>query len=186
MKKLFYDLETTGLTHWKHGIHQLACIYEDEHNKVTDKLVIDFKPHEKAIIDEEAIKVSGKTIEFIENSMNQFQAYNTFINFLSNKCDKYNKQDKIHLIGYNNSGFDNAFLKAMFVQCGDKYFNSWFWIDTIDVMVLASNKLAKIRHTLPDFKLSTVAKYLKINVDETKLHDALYDIELTKQVYERL
>lgn len=68
----------------------------------------------------------------------------------------------------------------------DKYFNSWFWIDTIDVMVLASNKFAKERHKFTDFKLSTVAQKLGIEFDETKLHDALYDIELTKKVYEKL
>ncbi len=50
-------------------------------------------------------------------------------------------------------------------------------------MVLASNKLKNERHKLENFKLSTVAKYLGVNVDETKLHDAYYDIYLTKEVY---
>lgn len=36
---------------------------------------------------------------------------------------------------------------------------------------------------LPDFKLLTVCKYLGIPVDETKLHDALYDIELTRELF---
>jgi DNA polymerase-3 subunit epsilon len=34
-----------------------------------------------------------------------------------------------------------------------------------------------------DFKLKTVAKELGLWVDETRLHDAEYDIELTRSVY---
>ena len=37
---------------------------------------------------------------------------------------------------------------------------------------------------MTDFKLKTVAKQLGIIVDESKLHDAKYDIILTKQIYE--
>lgn len=33
-------------------------------------------------------------------------------------------RDKMYLVGYNNAGFDNSFLRALFQQCGDKYFGS--------------------------------------------------------------
>jgi DNA polymerase-3 subunit epsilon len=36
---------------------------------------------------------------------------------------------------------------------------------------------------MENFKLSTVAKELVIITDETKLHDALYDIKLTRAIY---
>ena len=35
-------------------------------------------------------------------------------------------------------------------------------------------------------KLKTVAKYLGIEVDKSKLHDAWYDIEITRQIYAKL
>jgi DNA polymerase-3 subunit epsilon len=36
---------------------------------------------------------------------------------------------------------------------------------------------------MSDFKLRSVAKQVGIEVDESKLHDAQYDIELTYQIY---
>jgi len=53
-------------------------------------------------------------------------------------------------------------------------------------MCLASNYLRAERHTMPNFKLMTVAKHLKIEVDESRLHDALYDIHLTKMIYDKV
>jgi DNA polymerase III subunit epsilon len=50
-------------------------------------------------------------------------------------------------------------------------------------MVLASNYLKAERHLIQDFKLKTVAKHLGIEVDETKLHDAKYDIYLTREIF---
>lgn len=36
---------------------------------------------------------------------------------------------------------------------------------------------------MENFQLRSVAKYLGIEVDETKLHDAKYDIYLTLEIY---
>jgi DNA polymerase-3 subunit epsilon len=38
---------------------------------------------------------------------------------------------------------------------------------------------------MENFKLMTVARTLGIEVDESQLHDALYDVKLTKEIYER-
>jgi DNA polymerase-3 subunit epsilon len=65
----------------------------------------------------------------------------------------------------------------------DDYFGSYFWSDSIDVMVLASNFLKHERHNIRDFKLKTVAQWLKIEVDAKRLHDAEYDIELTEKIF---
>lgn len=51
-------------------------------------------------------------------------------------------------------------------------------------MVLAAQKLMSRRNEMIDFKLGTVAQTLGIKIDPTRLHDAMYDIELTAQVYE--
>ena len=103
---------------------------------------------------------------------------------LEKYVDKYNKKDKFFLVGYNNAAFDNPFLRGFFLQNGDQYFGSWFWSNTIDVMVLASAYLATRRPDMENFKLSTVAKTLGVNVDDESLHNALYDIRLTKAVFD--
>lgn len=96
---------------------------------------------------------------------------------------KYNKTDKFFLVGYNNASFDNQFLRGFFLQNGDNYFGSWFWSNSVDVMVLASQYLLAERPLMPNFKLSTVAAQLGVVVSEDKLHDALYDVDLTRDAY---
>lgn len=86
--------------------------------------------------------------------------------------------------GYKLAGFDNQFLRGFFLQNGDNYFGSWFWSNSIDVMVLASAYLADRRAEMENFKLSTVAKFLGVSVSDDSLHNALYDIELTRAVYD--
>lgn len=105
---------------------------------------------------------------------------------LAKYVDKFDKKDKFHLVGYNNAGFDNSFLRAFFVQNGDNYFGSFFWADSIDCYVLASNLFKKKRASFENFKQMTVAKRLGIEVDESKLHDAEYDIDLCMQIYNKV
>jgi DNA polymerase-3 subunit epsilon len=186
MDKLFYyDLETTGLNHWRHGIHQISAIVEID-GSIKEKINFHVQPYKDAKIEDDALAISGITQDMLKDYKPFKETYKDLSFILSKYCNKYNKADKFHLVGYNNASFDNHFFRAFFVQNEDKYFNSWFWIDTIDVMTLASNHLRKIRSTLPDFKLSTIAKQLGIEVDDAKLHDGFYDINLTREVFKKL
>ena len=65
----------------------------------------------------------------------------------------------------------------------DKYFGSWFWPNSLDAYVFASQKLLQQRHKMKDFQLRTVAKELGITIDEEQLHNAMYDIYLTRKIY---
>jgi len=186
MEKLFfYDLETTGTKFWKNGIHQIsgAIVIDGQ-----IKEVFDFKvcPNVNSIIDEEALKIGNVTKEEIMAYPSMQEVYSKIIKMLSKYVNKFNKKDKFHLAGYNNASFDNPFFRAFFVQNNDVYFGSWFWSDSIDVMVLASYKLRNVRHELVDFKQSSVAKYLGIVIDETKLHNAEYDIEICLKILKSL
>ena len=51
-------------------------------------------------------------------------------------------------------------------------------------MVLATPYLAAKRGQMENFKQGTVAATLGIQVDENKLHDALYDIQLCRAIYD--
>ena len=184
MKYLFFDIETTGVMHWKNGIHQISGLIEID-GELKEEFNFLVQPNKDAKIEPQALEVGNVTLEQIMAYEPMQNVYKKFIEMLSKYVDKFNKKDKFSLVGYNNASFDNQFLRAWFVQNGDNYFGSWFWSDTKDVMVLASEKLKHVRHTMLDFKLKTVAKELSIDVEESKLHDASYDIYLTKEIYKK-
>ena len=183
MKLVFFDLETTGTNPGKHGIHQISGqIVIDGVIKETFDFHV--QPNPKALIEDEALKVGNVTREQILAYPPMQQVYKEFVAMLGKYVDKFNKKDKFFLVGYNNAAFDNQFLRGFFLQNGDVYFGSWFWANSIDVMVLASAYLATRRPDMENFKLSTVARTLGVDVQSESLHDAMYDIELTKAVFD--
>lgn len=182
MKLCFIDIETTGTRHWKSGIHQISgCIEIDSKVKET----FDFKvcPNPSCVIEDEALAVSNVTKEIVLSYPPMAQVHAQITAMLSKYVDKYKKTDKFFLVGYNNASFDNQFFRAFFVQNADNYFGSWFWSSALDVMILAAQHLLYERHLMIDFKLKTVAQHLGIVIDETRLHDSSYDIEITRQIY---
>jgi DNA polymerase-3 subunit epsilon len=183
-KLFFYDLETTGTRYWKNGIHQISGVIEID-GEIKERFNFKVKPNENCLIEEESLKIANVTIAQISTYTTMKEVFNKLISILSKYVNKFDKKDKFHLVGYNNSSFDNQFLRAFFVQNNDNYFGSWFWSDSIDVMILASNKLMQVgsRSKMIDFKQSSVAKYFGIKVDESKLHDAEYDIDICIQIF---
>lgn len=180
--KMFYDCETTGTNPKRHSIHQLAGMIEVD-GIIKDKFNFKIRPNPKAEIIKEALDVSNVTKEQILAYPPMEEIYKELIKILKKYVNKYDKKNKIFKVGFNNRKFDDLFLRSFFEQNGDKFFNSWFWSDSHDAMVSASVYLQKRRHNMPSFKLHRVAKELGIVVVDSKLHDALYDIMLTRQVY---
>lgn len=182
-KLFFYDLETTGTNPGRHGIHQISGEIVIDGKSVE---TFDFKvqPNPKAQIEDAALAVGGVTREQIMAYPPMGQVYTQLVTMLAKYVNKYDKTDKFHLVGYNNRGFDDNFFRGFFLQNGDNYFGSWFWADSIDVLVLASTFLADRRADLPNFKLATVADFLGIDTTAGKLHDASFDIFVTKAVFD--
>jgi DNA polymerase-3 subunit epsilon len=183
MAKIFYyDTETTGVKHWKNGIHQISGAIEID-GEIKEYFDFKIQPYKDAVIEDEALAISGITREDIAGYMTFADGYRAMLKLILKYVDRFNKKDKFFLCGYNNASFDNSFFRAFFVQNLDNYFGSYFWSSTLDAMILAGQKLMNERHLMIDFKQSTVAKYLGIEVDETKLHDAEYDVNLLIQIY---
>lgn len=182
-KLFFYDLETTGTNPGRHGIHQISGEIVID-GKTVETFDFKVQPNPKAQIEDAALAVGGVTREQIMAYPPMGQVYTQLVAMLSKYVDKFDKTDKFHLVGYNNRGFDDNFLRGFFLQNGDKFFGSFFWADSIDVLVLASTFLADHRAELQNFKLATVADFLGIDTTAGKLHDASFDIFVTKAVFD--
>lgn len=184
-KLFFYDLETTGLDCSRNGIHQIAGIIEID-GVVKEEFNFKVRPFPNDQIDPGALTIAGVTKEEIFNYPYHMDIYLQLTNIIARYINKFDKTDKFHLVGYNNCAFDNAFFRQFFTKCLDKFFGSYFHSDSIDVMVLASYKLMDERTLIDSFKLSSVAQYLGIKIDETGLHDAMYDIRLTREIFKTI
>jgi DNA polymerase-3 subunit epsilon len=186
IKKVFFDLETTGLNKDICGIYQFSGAIEVD-GEIKEYFDFKMKPPINKVMEEGAIKLAaerGITTEVINSYPDSKIVFKQIIDLLSKYVGKYDKQDKFFLVGYNNRSFDDGFLRKYWEDMGDKFFGSFFWQNTIDVMVLASNYLLNCRKNMTNFKLSTVADFLCLEVDHSKLHDAEYDINLTYLVYQ--
>lgn len=182
---LFFDLETTGVRHWKDGIHQIAGAIKID-GEIKERFDFKVQPNPKAEISDEALAVGHVTREIVNAYPPMGEIYRTLMKMLGKYVDKFNKKEKFHLVGYNNASFDNQFLRAFFVQNFDNYFGSYFWADSIDCYVLASKHFMSERDTFVDFKQSTVATRLGMEIDAEKLHDANYDIDVLMFIYDKL
>lgn len=184
-KYFFFDLETTGVNYWKHGIHQISGAIVIG-NAVKEVFNFKVRPNPGAKVEDDALEIGLVTREDIEAYEPMFDTYKKIQSMLIKYCNKFNPRDKFHLIGYNNRSFDDLFFRAFFKQNGDVYFGSWFWADSVDVLVLSSFLLRNERQDIKDFKLSTICEHVGIKVDEDMLHNAVYDIKLTMQLFEKV
>lgn len=181
-KIFFYDLETTGLKFWRNGIHQVSCIIDID-GKVVEELDWRVRPNPKAEIDDEALSVGHTSRLEIASYPPMEVVHSEITSKLDKYIDRFDKRDKFFLAGYNNAAFDNQFFRAFFKQCGDSYFGSYFHSNSIDVMVAATLHLMDRRAGMENFKLKTVAAALGIPYTEENLHDALYDVRLTREIF---
>lgn len=183
IKKFFFDLETTGLDHTVNAIHQLSgCIEIDD--TVVEEFNFKMRPWDGAIIEPKALETCNVDLETIMAYEPEEEVFKKFMAMVQRYVKKFDKKDKMYMIGFNNAAFDNRWLRRWYeMNMRDDYFNSFFWGNTLDVMVLASEYLLEKRVGMENFKLMNVARACGIEIDESKLHDAQYDIELTRNVY---
>ena len=184
IKKIYLDVETTGTDKDKHGIIQLSGMVELD-NQLMETFDYKVKPFSLDDVDQDALKVGGFTDSQLATFERPGIVYFKFSKMLDSYVDKYNKQDKFHIIAYN-AGFDDGFLRAWFKRNGGKYYGSYFFWPPIDVANMAAYHFMETRSQFPNFKLMTVAKYIGIEVDESRAHDAMYDIEVTKEILKRI
>lgn len=189
VKLCYIDTETTGLDAKRHGIIQLAAIMEidgEEVSTFSEKM----RPASSCAADPSALEISGNTVEMIKTYRPEAEVYRDFVEWLGQFVGKFDKFDKAFFCGYN-SPFDVEFVRALFDRNGDKFFGSWFWSGSVDVMGAALWALRDQRPGLANFKLGTVAEHIlgsrvaELTAD-AGLHDALTDIRITRELHMRV
>lgn len=184
MKKFWIDLETTGLNPSKHSIVQLAGIIEID-NEIVDSFTLKTKPLKGTAVSNRALEVIGVSVAELKTYPDPALVKQQMLDKFNKYVDPYDKKDKFLFLGYN-AKFDYDFFRAWFEKQNFSYFGSFFWFPPIDIMNLVAYMSMEERPNLINFKLFQVCKYFGIEVNEAELHDALYDIELTKKLYERI
>lgn len=182
IKILYYDLETTGLDERIHGVHQISGMLEID-GEIVERFDYRVQPNPKAKLDPTALSIGHTSAEQAMAYEPMGKVHKHFTATLQKYVDKYDTKDKIYKCGYNSAGFDDRFFRAWFKQNGDSFYGSYFFGEELDVRTLAAQYLIRRRHRMPDFKLMSVARELGIEVDESLLHDALYDVSLTRECY---
>lgn len=190
LKLAYIDTETTGLDCTKHWIHQLSLIIDlvNDNGEITtvEKHNFKIKPNPSCEIDQNALDVSGVTVESFELYDSEEVFHAKFVNILKKYVNKFNKKDKFFMVGFNTN-FDSGMLNELFKRCNDDYMYSWFWFPVIDVALIALGKIGyRMRTMMPSFKLGNVCEHCGIKLDNDCLHDAMYDIEITRDLLLKL
>lgn len=183
IKKCFIDTETTGLDPKANGILEIAGIIETDNS--TEEFLIECSPFKDDVVDKKALEVNRVSEKGLFKRTPPKDAYRDFTNILSKYVNRYKKQDKFFFFAYN-AKFDFDFLRAWFYKNDDKYFGSWFFYPAIDVAVLAAMYLRDERSRMINFKQTTVAPVLGIDIDESKAHGALYDTRVMKAIFDKV
>lgn len=184
MKQIFIDVETSGTQEWKHGIWQLAGGIRIN-GVIARKFNYKFAILPSQEWDPVAFGMSGMTEEERDALPASPEFFEHFKNLLEEYVDPYSKHDKFHFYAYN-SPFDERFVRKFFYNHGSRFYGSYFWVPTVCVMKKAMDVVGDARALLPNFKLATVAKHFDIEVEGDELHDAMYDIDLTMKLYDKI
>jgi DNA polymerase-3 subunit epsilon len=194
-KLLFIDVETTGVNPERNGVTQISgCVQiGDEVQESFDYFV---RPFPQDQIEIAALEVTGMNRrQFLlpdhpdhlavpgQNFKDPQEVFEHLAEMFAKYVSKFDKADKFQFVGYNAHSFDMPFMRRFWEKNGDRFFGSWFWYPCLDVMLVWAQILQPVRAELSNFKLATVARYCGIKVDDSRLHDSLYDIELTRELW---
>lgn len=181
MKIIFIDTETTGLSHQKHDIIQIAGLVTED-KKILDEFNFKCQPVNWDTISKEALKINNTTEEDLKK-YEMPQA--TFIHFLK-ILEKYFNGEKFIIAGQNVKAFDWRFVVSFWdkhKRFADPDFQDYF-DESISLDLLDLSRPLKKHGVIdvPNVKLGTIVEALDIKV-KGELHDALADIKATQESF---
>ena len=177
-KVLWLDTETSGLDPKVNGIIEIAGIlYINDQQRTTIDLQLNPKTYKRKIkIEKEALKINGYTKKKLKKLPNSVDQFDIFISFLDDLVNKFDKNDKIIIAGYN-SRFDTDFLREWFKDNNNDFYGSYFYNYDNDVFAFVKKLWAQEKIVgLQNLKLPTLANYFNIPLEA---HIAMEDIRAT-------
>jgi DNA polymerase III subunit epsilon len=185
-KQVFIDFEATGKNPELHEPTQMGGVYVDDKGEVEFKYYC--QPTNWEIIEPEALKVQGVTLEELRTYPSTLAAFNGLIVMLESKIDRFNPKDKADIIAFNAS-YDASLLYGVFRKYSPdegkyKKYNvgNYFVKNALCVMQAYRFCVDRGLFQMPDnFRLETLCNIHGIDL---KAHDALEDAKATRKLYE--
>ena len=180
MKILFVDTETGGLNPKESALIQLSGIIRVD-KKDVETFNYFIKPFPGAQVEQQALDVQKRTLEDLKDPKfkNEEEVYRHFVNLLDKYIDKYDRNDKFVVAGYNVN-FDVRFLQEFFKRNNNNFFYSYISKMVLDPFTyIPFFQMCGKLPVLENNKLETWCKHFGIELDA---HDSLNDIIATKKL----
>lgn len=178
MKLLWIDTETTGTNPEHNALIQLAGILE-EGGEVLEEFNLHCRPHKGALIEAQALEVHGIDLDTIHSFPSPTMLLVRLLHLINTRFDAV----KPIMAGFNVK-FDVDFLFWLFKHQNDGSFFKHFSYQMLEVRTLVSIAIAeKLIPCYKDLKLGTLCKHFDIEINA---HDALSDIQATRELYYKL
>jgi DNA polymerase-3 subunit epsilon len=178
MKVLWIDLETSGLDPVKHGILQIAMLFDID-GVVVEHLDLHMNPVGKEL-DAQALSVNGFTPEMVAGWPPALEARKDIKKAMERFVNPFDRADKFLPAGFN-VGFDIPFLEQLWTEAGDKYLHSFFGYAALDPFkVQPFLEWAGISKEPSRRNLETLATHYGIALEGA--HNALADIRATREI----
>lgn len=173
---IFVDTETSGLDENLHSILEVAAIaYDLDKHKILGTY--------QAFVHQANIVVSPTAMAVNKIDLSTLGRVGLDPTIVSEQLSSFIRLhgagELVEPVGHNVD-FDLRFLKAFYKKCGKRYPFAYRTMDTCSVarFLMRSGILAP-----GSCKLVDLAQTLGVPVDLAKIHGALYDAELTMQVF---
>lgn len=178
MKLFVFDLETGGLDAKECAITQIAAAVVEAVPDYSSFFILNrmstlIKPKDGLLINEEALKATGLTLERLKDEgRDEARAIEGLRDFVK----RYFQDEKKCSPFAHNSSFDMAFMEEACARCNvDLPFNR---AHVCTMHMFRSLRFAGY-HDSYKANLSSAASALGVAFDQTKAHDAGYDVEIT-------
>jgi len=183
-KRLWLDVETTGVDSLIHGVVQIAGMIEVD-QKIVQTFNFTCRPVKNKHIEPKSLEIIGKTKSEILAYPDPKKVASSLMGILNEADEKYHPGRKFTICGYN-TGFDIDFLRIWFsenMQMEFMYIQNWRPVDVLAfariIVFWGDKKLNK----LGNFRLGTLCALYDIPINA---HDALSDITATRSLWIKL